>query len=534
MKLSTKGRYAVMALVDMTEQQVETPISLTGISQRQALPLPYLEQIFVKLRSHKIVDSVRGSQGGFRFNRHPSRITIQEILDALEESLQATRCAPEPTEGCVHGRRCNAHDLWDMLTNQVSRYLGSITLQDVKDKKFSSQRDLWDFPILSKQKPPVVYLDYNATSPLRPESLKTLIQTSQLVGNGSSVHTLGRQVRSLLEEAREVIATELKIKPAQVIFTSGGTESNITALRSLLKNFPHSPLFLSPIEHDSIRWIGKEEESLGNHRIHWLKVTSQGLIDQEDLQAQLDKTSFPPLVSIMLANNETGVIQPIAEIASIVHRKGGLIHSDGAQAIGRTPVSFPDLGVDLLTLSSHKLGGPKGAGALIIQENLPFTPLLGGGGQEKNRRSGTENLPALAGFTVAFQEALKDDKVQLQQMQWTLETILQREFPEITVFSQGAPRLPNTTCLSMPGIKNETQLMAFDLAGFAVSAGSACSSGKVGASHVLKAMGVPEEEAETAIRVSWGWQTTLQDMEAFITCWANFYKKQKLQHLCVG
>lgn len=333
------------------------------------------------------------------------------------------------------------------------------------------------------------------------------------VGNPASVHGFGRQARARLETAREQVATMVRCQPAQVIFTSGGTEANNLALH----DWPGT-LLVSAVEHDSVLNMPGAQK---------IPVTANGLIDLNQLAESLAQAKAPLLLSVMLVNNETGVIQPWPEIAALAKRHGALLHCDAVQAAGKMPLDFAALGADLLTLSAHKLGGPAGVGALIVADKIPLRPLLYGGGQEKRRRAGTENLLGIIGFGAAAAMAADDLARQPLLANWrdAMETRITQAVPTAIVAGQGAPRVANTSCVIMPGAKNSTQLMAFDLAGMAVSSGAACSSGKVGPSHVLQAMGYDDRTAEMAVRISSGWNTSPETLPQMAEIWLAVYEK---------
>jgi cysteine desulfurase len=365
-----------------------------------------------------------------------------------------------------------------------------------------------------------VYLDWNATTPLRPEAREAMAATLDFCGNPSSVHAEGRQARKLVEAARATVAGAVGALPGSVVFTSGGTEANALALRSGLKRgstLPVERLVVSAIEHASVLAGGR----FPPQAIETVGVTRSGLLDLERLGAVL-KGESPALVSVMLANNETGAIQPVAEAARIIHAAGGLLHVDAIQAFGKIPFDINGLDADLVTLSAHKIGGPKGVGALVLAEGLlGLEPLLRGGGQERGHRAGTENVAGIAGFGAAAKAALdelEDDAIRLKGLRARLDSGL-KETPGAIVFSDAAPRLPNTTLFAVPGLKAETAVIGFDLAGIAVSSGSACSSGKVQPSHVLEAMGFGPEIAQGAVRLSMGWSTRDADIDRCLEAW---------------
>ncbi|MBX9709836.1 MAG: cysteine desulfurase [Xanthobacteraceae bacterium] len=365
-----------------------------------------------------------------------------------------------------------------------------------------------------------VYLDWNATALLRPEARAAMSKSFDLAGNPSSVHSEGRAARKVVETARASIAAATGSEARNVVFTAGGTEANVLALMPGLRGKTKegvTRLIVSAIEHPSVLAGGQFDQA----EVLLAPVTSSGVVDLERLRAMLSGQP-PSLVSVMLANNETGAIQPIAQIAEIVHADGGLLHVDAVQAFGKILFNINDLGADILTLSAHKIGGPKGVGALVLGEGLGgFEPVFRGGGQEKGRRAGTENVPGIAGFGAAVDASMKTLEpaiARMAKLQRQLETGL-KSTPGVTVFSADTARLPNTILFSAPGMKAETAVIAFDLQGIAVSSGSACSSGKVQPSHVLAAMGASPALTQGAVRLSMGWETSEAEVNYVLEAW---------------
>lgn len=368
---------------------------------------------------------------------------------------------------------------------------------------------------------PAIYLDFNATAPARPEVVEAMTRALADGGNPSSVHAAGRRARASVEDAREAVAALVNARPEQVIFTSGGTEADALALRGTGRTVA----VVSAVEHDAVL---KARPAAATRPC---PVDADGVIDLDALAALLDAEPDPSavIVSVMLANNETGVVQPVKKAARIAHARGALIHCDAVQGPGRIPTDIHALRVDLLTLSAHKLGGPPGAGALVAAEPLDLAPLLTGGGQERGKRAGTENVPGITGFGAAARVLLERGAAEadhLAGLQRRLEDGIRALAPTAVLHGAGAAkRLPNTTCVGLPGVANQTQLMALDLAGVAVSAGAACSSGKVSPSHVLRAMGHDDQAAREAVRVSLGWSSTQADVDAFLAAWAPLAEK---------
>ncbi len=357
-----------------------------------------------------------------------------------------------------------------------------------------------------------VYLDHNATTAVRPEAREAAARALDLTGNASSVHGSGRTARRLVEDAREQVAALLSADAAGVVFTSGGTEANNLGILGAGRD----RVLASTVEHPSV--LKARPGTLE------IPVDGEGLVDLDALEALLSADDRPALVSVMLANNETGVIQPVADVSAIAHKHGALVHCDAVQAAGKIPVDIKALGPDMMTLSAHKIGGPAGVGALVLAGDEPIESIQRGGGQERGHRAGTENVSGIAGFAAAALRALADLDAFAGLAAWRddMEKRLGGH-AGARVFGAGAPRLANTSCLTMPGVKAETQIIALDLAGVAVSAGAACSSGKVEPSHVLAAMGVDLDDAAQAIRVSLGWNTTEQDVEQLIEAWTKVH-----------
>jgi cysteine desulfurase len=363
---------------------------------------------------------------------------------------------------------------------------------------------------------PRTYLDWNATAPLRPEARAAMVAALDLAGNPSSPHAEGRQARALIEDARERVAALAGARPSEVVFTSGGTEANNAVFAG---NW--ATVFVAGIEHDSVLAPAR----VCGAQVAYLPVSNAGVVHVGRAAEVLAtaREPGPALLSLQLANNETGVLQPVPEIAALAKTRGVQVHTDAVQAAGRQPIDMPALGVDFITLSAHKLGGPKGVGALVIGDGTSLPAFVRGGGQERRRRAGTEAVAAIAGFGAAAEATLRDlaAMAPVKALRERIEAEVRELAPEVVVVAAEADRLPNTVSIALPGTAAETLVIALDLAGIAVSAGAACSSGKVGTSHVLEAMGLAPGIARAAIRVSLGWSSTEADVAAFLEAWAH-------------
>ncbi len=364
------------------------------------------------------------------------------------------------------------------------------------------------------------YFDHNATSPLRDEARSAAMAALSLCGNASSIHAEGRTARALVEQSRQEIADIFGVSPRQLTFTSGGSEAAATLLTPGLSAAGRAPaerLVVSAIEHSCVLSGGRFAKA----DISIVPVTGDGIIDLAALEANLENDSRIPLVALMLANNETGVLQPVADAAKIAHAHGGSLVCDAVQAFGKHEIDFDTLGADALFVSGHKIGAMAGIGAIITKSDVHFPSLLRGGGQEADKRAGSENVSAISSFaaaaTIAFSQ-LKDLS-KIKTMRDFIEQRVMTISPSCQVVAQNVPRLGNTSCLIMPDRKAETLVIGFDLAGFAIGAGSACTSGKLAPSHVLSAMGFRDEDARSAVRISLGWSTTYQAAEAFCAQW---------------
>jgi len=365
-----------------------------------------------------------------------------------------------------------------------------------------------------------IYLDHNATTPVRSEVVEAMTMALAQTGNPSSVHRFGRLARRMLDDARESVAQLAGARASNVIFTSGGTEANNLALRGFCDT-----ALVSAVEHDSV--LSAQPGAV------IVRVDHNGVVDLDQLRDGLSRQGGQVVVSVMLANNETGVLQPIADVVALAREFGAIVHCDAIQGAGKLPLSLSDLGVDLMSVSAHKIGGPQGIGALIMRDGLDPEPLLRGGGQERRRRAGTENLPGIAGFGAAARRAADGLAAYagIAVLRDEMEARLADAVPDAIFHGAQTARLANTSCIGLPGVTGEIQVMTLDLAGIAVSAGSACSSGKVTPSHVLQAMGADDDTARNAIRVSLGVETRPEDIDRFVDVWIDMAARRDIGNM---
>jgi cysteine desulfurase len=375
----------------------------------------------------------------------------------------------------------------------------------------------------------MTYLDYNATAPVWPEVCEAMAEVLAKPGNPSSVHGFGRAAHARIEDARETLAALVGARASAIVFTSGGTEANNLALRGLAARGGVERLLVSAIEHPSVHGAAAATAL----PVETVPVTRSGVVELNALAHALEAPRGRALVSVMSANNETGVVQPVEEVVAMAHAHGGFVHVDAVQSLGRTEIDLAAWNADLVTLSAHKIGGPVGVGALVVSEEIEFEAQLVGGGQERGRRAGTENVAGIAGFGVAatLAERIRLAMPRVERLRDRLEARVRALASDAIMFGADARRLANTSCLATPGLASETQVMALDLAGVAVSAGSACSSGKVARSPALAAMGAGARAGE-AIRVSLGWHTTEAEIEHFLDAYGALLSRTR--RLAVG
>ena len=370
-----------------------------------------------------------------------------------------------------------------------------------------------------------LYLDHNATTPVRPDVIALMTEVMQAVGNPSSVHGDGQAALRRVETARRQVGKALCARPEDVIFTGCGTEAINLALNSALTAGHATRILHTAIEHEAVA----ASAAASGAKVQGVAVRPDGVIDLDDLERRLGEAPGRPVLCLMLANNEIGTIQPVAEAVRLVRAQDGLVIVDAIQAVGKIAVDFAALGADYLALSAHKFGGPQGVGALLAACDAPMARQIHGGGQEKNRRAGTLNVAGIAGLGLALEQAVAGlaDFAALAEQRDRLEAGLKTVAPDLIILGEGAPRLPNTTGLAVPGWKGETQVMALDLAGVSVSAGSACSSGRTNGSKVGNALGLEKDMSQGFLRVSLGWNSRPDEADAFLAAWSEAHRRAR-------
>lgn len=493
MKMSTKARYGLYACAKLAQDYDKGFISTTELANAIYVSDGYLEQIVSLLKKEGVVLSQRGAFGGYKLSALPSEISVGRVLRAVEDNLEIVDCL---SNGCSNNNcNCVTKGLWSDLYRQINIYLDSVSLAQLIDTTRKNR----------------VYLDHAATTPCDDDVIVAMMPFfNENFGNSHSQHSFGRDAMSAVDTARKQVADALGVNPNEIYFTGSGTEADNWALKgaAFARKDKGKHIIVSAIEHHAIlnsaEWLRKQ-----GFDVSYLGVDEYGKVKTDALKKLMRPDTV--LVSVMLANNEMGTIQPIKEIAEIVHGRGSILHVDAVQAFGALPVKPKELGADLLTVSAHKFYGPKGIGALYIRNGLHIDKLVVGGGQERSMRGGTTNVPAVVGMGYAAQKAVADMEKNSAYVASLRNKFVKRVLEEIPfVKYNGHPtdRLPSNANFSFEFVEGESLLMLLDLAGIAVSSGSACSSGSLDPSHVLLAMNVDIVLAHGSIRFSFGKHNT--------------------------
>lgn len=525
MRLSTRGHYGLKAMFDLALHYGENPIPLKSVAERQGISDNYLEQLISVLRKAGLVKSVRGAQGGYILARSPENINVGEIIRAMEGPIAPVNCVSEvePTE-CDQSDVCITRAVWARVRDSIAEVLDSISLADMcRDAERIKKIQNNDMHYIQKKEESQlrrVYMDHSATTPVRTEVAEEMYKyITEYFGNPTSLHYFGRQVRNAVEEAREKVAKAIGAKTNEIVFTSGGTESDNMAIHGVAyanKNRGNH-IITSAVEHhavlNTVKALGKE-----GFTITILPVDKYGMVNPDDVaNAITDKTI---LVTIMHANNEVGTIQPIQEISKITREHGVIFHTDAVQSFGKIPVNVDDLGVDLLTISGHKIYAPKGIGALYIRKGTRWKQsLFHGGAQERLRRAGTENVPGIIALGKACElavENLESEAAYLNKLRDRLIEEVMGKISHVTLTGHPTKRIPGHASFCFRYIEGESMLLSLDMKGIAASSGSACTSGSLEPSHVLLAMDIPHEVAHGSIRLTLGRDNTEEDIDYFM------------------
>lgn len=526
MRLSTRGHYGLKAMFDLALNYGENPIPLKSVAERQGISDNYLEQLISVLRKAGLVKSVRGAQGGYMLAHSPENITVGEIVRALEGPIAPVNCVSEvePAE-CDQSDVCITRLVWARVRDSIAEVMDSISLADMcYDAERIRKVQNHDMNYIQEKKEESqlrrVYMDHSATTPVHPEVAEEMYKyITDNFGNPTSLHYFGRQVRSAVEEAREKVAASIGANTNEIVFTSGGTESDNMAIHGVAyanKN-KGNHIITSAVEHhavlNTVKALGKE-----GFTITILPVDKYGMVNPEDVaNAITDKTI---LVTIMHANNEIGTIQPIEEIAGITRERGVIFHTDAVQSFGKIPVNVDELGVDLLTISGHKVYAPKGIGALYIRKGTRWKQsLFHGGAQERLRRAGTENVPGIVALGKACELAvnnLESEAAHLCKLRDKLIKEVMDKISHVSLTGHPEKRIPGHASFCFQFIEGESMLLSLDMKGIAASSGSACTSGSLEPSHVLLATGISHEVAHGSIRLTLGRDNTMEDIDYFI------------------
>ena len=513
MKLATKSRYAVMAILDLASHSHEKPVSLYKISERQDLSLDYLEQIFIKLKKNDIVRSIKGPGGGYLLTRNLNATTIADVITAISGEVKTVRCSD--SYGCARqGKRCLAHNVWKSLDFTILNHLKSLSLAKLlKEGNKDSEK--------------IIYMDYQSTTPTDERVLTTMMPYfTKKFGNPHSNHSFGWEANDAIDIARKQIASVIKANPKEIIFTSGATESNNLTLKGVSRFYKdkRNHIITVKTEHKCILDTCMHLEQEG-FEITYLPVDHNGLISLSDLKNAIRSNTL--LVSVMAVNNEIGVIQPLKEIGKICKERNVFFHTDAAAGFGKIPLDVKKMNINLMSISSHKIYGPKGVGALFVQSNpkVKLQPIINGGRQEKGIRSGTLPTPLIVGFGKAAELSEQEMETERTRLLSLNKKFLKgiSDIPEVFLNGHKTLRWPGNINLSFGHIEGESMMLA--MKDLIVSSGSACTSESLEPSYVLKAIGIDRDLSHTSIRFGLGRYTTENEVARAVSSIKQAVKK---------
>jgi len=508
LKLSTKGRYSVKAMVDLAINSASGPVNIKSIAERQKISEYYLEQLFATLRKANIILSVRGAAGGYTLARPAKYISIKEIIDTVEGPIGISNCIEG--ENCSNMDLCPTRLLWFKLSESINSVMKNISLEDIiADYKKITEKE----SLMMKRE---VYMDYAATTFVKPEIFDAMVPYyKEFYANPSSIYSISREPQMAIDDARERVAKSINADRSEIYFTGGGSEADNWAIKGIAfaNKGRGNHLITSTIEHHAILHTFKYLEKQG-FEVTYLPVDSEGRVSMDDFKNAIKDTTI--LVSIMFANNEIGTIQNIKEIGSICRERKIIFHTDAVQAMGHLKIDVKDMNIDLLSIAAHKIYGPKGIGALYIRKGIRIHNLIEGGGQERGRRAGTENVAGIVALGLACEMAVSkidEESARLQKLSEVLiDGLLKIPYSRLNGPKPGLQRLPNNINMCFNFIEGESILLMLDEEGISASSGSACTSGSLDPSHVLLAIGLPHEIAHGSLRLSLGAKTTMEDV----------------------
>lgn len=510
MKLSTKGRYGVKAMVDLAINYGEGPVSIKSIAERQKISEYYLEQLFSPLRRAGLIRSSRGATGGYVLNKLPGEIRVFDIIDILEGAVEISECIEDAT--CANVDCCATRLLWMKMKDSIDDVLKSTTLQDIVEDYQRIIENKEGANNMTKS----IYFDYAATTYVKPDVFEAMVPYfTEFFGNPSSIYSISGETQKGIDNAREQIARALNAAKEEIFFTGGGSEADNWALKGVA--FAHkgrgNHIITTKIEHHAILHACKFLEKHG-FEVTYLPVDNEGFVNPETLKAAItDKTI---LVSVMFANNEIGTIEPIEELGAICRERKVLFHTDAVQAVGHIPIDVKKMNIDLLSLAAHKFYGPKGVGALYVRKGVKIDNLIHGGGQERGKRAGTENVAGIVGLGKAIELAVAELDEEGRRLTKLRDRLIDGllKIPHTQLNGPtGVNRLPGNANVGFRFIEGESILLLLDSMGICASSGSACTSGTLDPSHVLLAIGVPHENAHGSLRLTMGSGTTDRDID---------------------
>ena len=517
MKLSTKGRYGLRAMIDLASHEEEGAVSIASISERQNISESYLEQLVRPLRKAGFIESVRGAGGGYVLAKPADSISVGDVLRVLEGGLEAVTCSVnEGLGGCDAADFCVTRFVWQRINEGITNAVDSISLGELVqqsrqlEKNRNSDRN-------DKERTTMIYLDNAATTKTAPEVVEAMLPYfSEYYGNPSSIYAIAGKSKEAITKGREQIANVLGAKPEEIYFTAGGSESDNWALKATFEAYKNkgNHIITTKIEHHAILHTCEYLEKERGAKITYIGVDENGVVNLDELEAAITPETI--LISVMAANNEIGTIQPIKEIGRIAKEHNILFHTDAVQAFGQIPINVDECNIDMLSSSGHKINGPKGIGFLYIRKGVKIRSFVHGGAQERKRRAGTENVPGIVGYGVAAERAARTmaerTAKEIEVRDYLINRIL-TEIPNCRLNGDPVKRLPNNCNISFEFIEGESLLIMLDMKGICASSGSACTSGSLDPSHVLLAIGLPHEKAHGSLRLTLSEEITKEDVD---------------------